>query len=59
MESSEKSRNARQDVLLQEAMKQPGVAAPMEAYNNIEATHSVAAAATTVAPVIVTTNSAG
>jgi hypothetical protein len=48
--------DARQDALLEQAMKQPGVSALMEAYSTIEAAYSSAAAATTVAPVVVTTN---
>jgi hypothetical protein len=50
--------SSRQDALLQEAMKQPGAAALMEAYNAIETAYSEAAAATTVTPVVITTNSA-
>jgi hypothetical protein len=55
-ESSEKSLKARQDALLEDAMKQPGVSGLMDAYSTIEAAYSQAEAATTVAPVVITTN---
>ena len=37
-------------------MKQPGVSALMDAYSTIEAVDSNAAAATAIAPVVITTN---
>jgi hypothetical protein len=57
-ESTENSIQARQDALLADAMKQPGVSALMDAYVTIEAAYSQATAATTVAPVVITTNTA-
>jgi hypothetical protein len=55
-ESQQQVADARQDALLEQAMKQPGVTALMDAYSTIEAAHSNAAAATTVTPVVITTN---
>ncbi len=55
-ESQKEVADARQDALLEQAMKQPGVSALMEAYSTIEAAYSKAAAATAVAPVVITTN---
>jgi hypothetical protein len=53
--STEKALEARQDALLKDAMKQPGVAGLMEAYSSIEAAYSRAAAADAVYPVVITT----
>lgn len=52
----EEATNARHEALLEQAMKQPGVSALMDAYCTIEAAHSDAAAATAIAPVVITTN---
>jgi hypothetical protein len=49
---------SRQDALLHAAMQQPGVGEMLDAYNEIESTYLGAAAATAVAPVVITTNSA-
>jgi hypothetical protein len=57
-DQSEQTTNARQDALLEEAMKQPGVSALMDAYSHIEAAYVGATAATAVAPVVITTNTA-
>ena len=55
-ESEQQAANTRQDMLLEQAMKQPGVSALMDAYSTIEAVDSNAAAATAIAPVVITTN---
>ena len=55
-ESQQQLVEARQDALIEQAMTQPGVSALMGAYSTIEAAHSNAEAATTVAPVVITTN---
>ena len=57
-EPTEQSGQARQEELIEQAMKQPGVSALMEAYNTIEARYAGAVAATAVAPVVLTTNTA-
>jgi hypothetical protein len=55
--SSENTPDTRQAALLEQAMKQPGVSALMDAYSTIETAYSQAAAATTVAPMVITTTS--
>ena len=55
-ESQQQVADARQNALLEQAMKQPGVNALTDAYSTIEAAYSNAAAATAVTPVVITTN---
>lgn len=54
MTSTEK---AKQESLLKDAMKQPGVSALMDAYSTIDAVYTQAAEATSVVPVVITSTS--
>jgi hypothetical protein len=57
-DSAEQRDQKRQNALLEAAMKQPGVSALLEAHDAIEAAYAGAASATTVAPAVITTNTA-